>query len=196
MPASRIADQRDADLDRRQPELRADCDLLNGAAQDLRAERRRLLRALVSNLNFGKNVFSLSYDEQILKGWYNRPADWQIGATVQHEILPRVSVEVGYLRRWLQNFTVTDNRAGAPSDFTEFSVTAPLDPRLPGGGGYVVGGLYDVIPDKFGLTDNYRTYSPAYGNVSHDLQRRGRQRQRAAAERLAGAGRARAPGSR
>ena len=93
-----------------------------------------------ANANFGKEVFSLSYDEQILKGWYNRPADWQIGATVQHEILPRVSVEVGYTRRWLQNFTVTDNRAAAPSDFTQFSVTAPLDPRLPGGGGYVVDG--------------------------------------------------------
>jgi hypothetical protein len=108
----------------------------------------------------------LSYDEQILKGWYNRPSDWQITATVQQEVFPRVSVEVGYTRRWLQNFTVTDNLAVAPSDFTEFSVTAPNDPRLPGGGGYVVSGLYNVNPDKFGETDNYRTYAPAYGNVS------------------------------
>jgi hypothetical protein len=119
-----------------------------------------------SNSNFGKEVFSLSYDEQIMKGWYNRPSDWQITATIQQEILPRVSVEAGYTRRWLQNFTVTDNRAVGPSDFTEFSVTAPLDPRLPGGGGYAVSGLYNVNPDKFGQTDNYRTYSPAYGNVS------------------------------
>ena len=143
----------------------ADCDLMNGAAQDLRASGGDSCGAW-SNANFGKEVFSLSYDPQILKGWYNRPADWQIGATAQHEILPRVSAEVGYTRRWLQNFTVTDNRATAPSDFTPFSVTAPLDPRLPGGGGYVVSGLYDVIPSKFGQTDNFRTYSPAYGNVS------------------------------
>ncbi len=111
-------------------------------------------------------MYSLSYDEQILKGWYNRPSDWLIGLTVQHEILPRISVEASYLRRWLQNFTVTDNRAVSPSDFKEFSVTAPLDSRLPGGGGYVVSGLYNVNPDKFGQTDNYRTYSPTYGDVS------------------------------
>jgi hypothetical protein len=69
-----------------------DCDLMNGSSQDLRAGGGDLCGAW-SNLNFGKNVYSLSYDEQILKGWYNRPADWQIGATVQHEVLPRVSVE-------------------------------------------------------------------------------------------------------
>ena len=143
----------------------ADCDLMVGTAQDLRAGGGDFCGAW-SNLNFGKDVYSLSYDENILKGWYNRPSDWQIGATVQHEVLPRISVEVSYVRRWLQNFTVTDNRAVAASDFTEFSVTAPTDPRLPGGGGYVVGNLYNVVPSKFGLTDQYRTYSPGFGNVS------------------------------
>jgi hypothetical protein len=142
-----------------------DCNLMVGTLQDLRASGGDLCGAW-SNSSFGKNVYSLSYDEQILKGWYNRPSDWLIGVTVQHEILPRVSVEASYLRRWLQNFTVTDNRAVSPSDFTEFSVTAPLDPRLPGGGGYVVSGLYNVNNDKFGQTDNYRTYSPTYGDVS------------------------------
>jgi hypothetical protein len=142
-----------------------DCDLMVGTAQDLRASGGDQCGAW-DNLNFAKNIYSLSYDEQILKGWYNRPSDWLIGATVQHELIPRVSVEVSYLRRWLQNFTVTDNRAVSPSDFDEFSVTAPLDPRLPGGGGYVVSGLYNVKNEKFGLTDNYRTYSPQYGDVS------------------------------
>ncbi len=142
-----------------------DCDLMSGVSQDLRTGGGDFCGAW-SNANFGKNVYSLSYDEQILKGWYNRPADWQIGATIQHEVLPRVSVEVGFVRRWLQNFTVTDNLALAPADFTPFSVTAPVDSRLPNGGGYVVDGLYNVVPAKFGLTDNYRTYSPGFGNVS------------------------------
>ena len=45
-------------------------------------------------------------------------------------------------------------------------MVAPLDPRLPGGGGYTVGPIYNVNPDKFGVTDDFRTYSPVYGNVS------------------------------
>ena len=82
---------------------------------------------------------------------------------MQHEVLPRVAVEVGYFRRWMENFTVTDNRAVSVSDFTPFSVTAPLDPRLPGGGGGTVSGLYNVVPAKFGQTDNYLTDAAAYG---------------------------------
>jgi Carboxypeptidase regulatory-like domain len=142
-----------------------DCNLMNPSAQDLRGSGGDFC-GQISNLNFGQNVYSSSYDPNILKGWGTRPGDWQIGVTMQHEILPRVSLEVGYLRRWLQNFTVSDNLAVQPSDFTSFSVTAPLDPRLPGGGSYVLGGLYDVNPAKFGQTNNYVTYAPAYGNIS------------------------------
>jgi hypothetical protein len=122
--------------------------------------------AQISDLNFGKNVYTLSYDENILKGWYNRPSDWILGASIQHELFPRVSVDVAYTRRWLQNFTVTDNRATTPADYTPFSITAPLDSRLPGGGGYVVSGLYDIVPEKFSAVDNYRTYAPDYGKIS------------------------------
>ena len=46
-----------------------------------------------------------------------RPGDWQFGASVQQQLLPRVSVEVGYFRRWLQNFIVTDNLLVAASNF-------------------------------------------------------------------------------
>jgi hypothetical protein len=142
-----------------------DCVLEDGSAQDLRATGGDFCGAL-SNQNFGKNVYSLSYDDQILKGWGVRPSDWMITATVQHEILPRVSVSFGYTRRWLSNFTVTDNRATTAEDYTPFSAVAPLDPRLPGGGGYVVSGLYDVVPSKFNAVDNYRTYAPNYGTIS------------------------------
>ena len=61
-------------------------------------------------------------DPDLLVGWGVRPRDWQFGVSVQQQLLPRVSVEVGYLKRWLQNFTATDNLAVASSDFTEFSM--------------------------------------------------------------------------
>jgi len=75
-------------------------------------------------------------------------------------------MEVGYFRRWWGNTTVTDNRAVAASDFSPFSVTAPSDPRLPGGGGQTISGLYDVAPGKFGQTDNFITLSRNFGSQS------------------------------
>ena len=45
----------------------------------------------------------------VLQGWGVRPYDWQWGASVQQEILPRTSLEVGYARRWFNNFFVNDN---------------------------------------------------------------------------------------
>ena len=88
-------------------------------------------------------------DPGILNGWSVRPADWQIGASIQQELMPRMSVEVGYFRRWLTNFTTTDNESLGAVDFDSFSFTAPADPRLPGGGGYVVSGLYNVTAAGF-----------------------------------------------
>ncbi|HEY1304759.1 MAG TPA: TonB-dependent receptor [Vicinamibacterales bacterium] len=150
-----------------------DCDLTNGASQDLRASGGDQCGAW-ANPNFGKAVdangnpiYSLGYAEKILKGWGTRPSDWQIGVTLQQEILPRVSIEVGYSRRWLRNFTVTDNLAISPGDFDQFNVIAPSDPRLPGGGGFTVSGLYNVKPDKFSVApNNLRTYAPDYGKIS------------------------------
>jgi len=140
-----------------------DCDLLNPNAQDLRAGGGDSCGRL-SDVNFGQPVFSNSIDPAILGGWGIRPSDWGFGVSVQHEVLPRVSVDAGYFRRWLNNFTITDNRAVAPQDFTAFSITAPGDSRLPGGGGYAVSGLYNVVDARFGLTDNLVTNAGNYGN--------------------------------
>ena len=97
-----------------------------------------------------------------------RSGDWQWGASVQQEVLPRVAVEVGYQRRWLVNSTVTDNRARGPEDHTEFGVNIPVDPRLPGGGGGVLDGLYNVTATAATrLNDNYQT-------LDHELRRAGR----------------------
>jgi hypothetical protein len=88
-------------------------------------------------------------DPGILNGWSVRPGDWQIGASIQQQLMPRMSVEVGYFRRWLTNFTTTDNEALGPDDFTAFSIAAPSDSRLPDGGGYTIAGLYNVTAAGF-----------------------------------------------
>ena len=103
-------------------------------------------------------------DPALLNGWGIRPNDWQIGASIQQQIMPRVSVEIGYFRRWLQNFTATDNTLVTPADFTPFTVTAPSDSRLPGGGGYPVPGLFNVVQSKFGQTSNNVTDSANFGD--------------------------------
>ena len=46
-------------------------------------------------------------------------------------------MEVAYSRRWYHGQTVNDNLLTQPSDYTPYSITAPQDPRLPDGGGYV-----------------------------------------------------------
>jgi hypothetical protein len=62
----------------------------------------------------------------------------QLGVSVQHEILPRLSADVSYNRRWFQNFFVDDNQLVSPSDYTAWTYIAPHHPDLPGGGGYPV----------------------------------------------------------
>jgi hypothetical protein len=62
---------------------------------------------------------------------------------VQREIMPRVSLDVSYFRRWFGNFTATDNLAVGPADYRSFSIVTPLDSRLPGGGGETITGFND-----------------------------------------------------
>ena len=139
-----------------------DCDLLNPAAQDLQSQGGDICGVL-SNTNFGQNILTNNFAPEILDGWGVRPSDWNLAVSVQHQVLPRAAVEVAYIRRWYRGFFAADNVLLQPSDFTPFSIAAPQDPRLPGGGGYVVSGLYDVVPEKAGQVSNLVADSADYG---------------------------------
>ncbi len=123
-----------------------DCDLLNPASQDNRAAGGDLCGGWL-NLNFGNFLPSTFYDPAILNGWGVRPWNWEFSTSVQHEIMPRVSVNVGYYRRVQGNFFVTDNEAVTPADYLPFSVTVPADSRLPDAG-QTITGLYRPARDR------------------------------------------------
>jgi hypothetical protein len=120
----------------------------------------------LSNVNFGKVVPRTTFSPDVFSGWGVRPSNWEFSATVQHEVLPRVSAEVGYFRRAWGNHWRTDNLAVTPADFDPFCITAPVDARLPGGGGNQICGLYDVKPSKFGQSDDFVQAADTFGNAT------------------------------
>ena len=113
-----------------------DCDLLNPAAQNNLATGGDNCVALGgNNLNFGNaNPNTTTINPAILGGWGVRPYDWQFGTSVQQQVLPRVSVEVSYNRRWWGNFFVTDNTLTTAADYDQYSLTIPQHDNLPEGG--------------------------------------------------------------
>lgn len=132
------------------------CDLLNVKANGE--------CSALSNENFGTVVTNLTYDTKTLTGWGKRNYNWEVSAGVQQQLVPRVSADLTYFRRWYGNFVIVDDLAVGPNDFDPYTITAPKDPRLPGGGGYAVPG-FDIKPAKFGVpAQPYVTLSSKYGN--------------------------------
>jgi hypothetical protein len=107
-----------------------------------------------------------------LSGWGVRPYDWQFGVSVQQEIVPRTSLEVSYNRRWFGNFFVFDNINLAASDFQLVTMNAPLNSKLPNGGGYPVsyyipkaGVNTSNIQDKFTFAGDYGDWTNHWQGV-------------------------------
>jgi hypothetical protein len=117
----------------------------------------------ISNLAFGQSRITTRYAEDALTGFRHRGSNWDLSSEIQHEIRSGLSMTGGYYRNWYNNFLVTDNLAVTPANYDPFCVTAPSDPRLPGGGGYQVCGVYDVNPAFFGLVNNRVTQDTNYG---------------------------------
>ncbi len=141
---------------------RVDCDILNFAAQTVPGGD--VCGAVTGNsLNYGQPGTSTRVNPALLGGWGVRPTDSQWGINLQQELAPRVSLEVGYNRRWWNNFTVTDNTLVGPNDYEKWTVTAPLDSRLPGGGGYPITMYTMTAAAAARGADNYVTFETDYG---------------------------------
>ena len=138
-----------------------DCDLLNFGLQNTQDTCAALTG---DNLNFGRsgsNVTQINQDT--LRGWGVRENDWQWGVTVQQQIVPRVSVEVGYAHRSFYGFTVTDNLVRDPSQYDAWTINAPTDSRLPGGGGYPVVMYTPTAAAAALAARNYVTFESDFG---------------------------------
>ncbi len=143
-----------------------DCNLSNPAAQSPATTGSVDTCGPWLNSNFGNPFSTTTVNPDVLHGWGIRPYDWQFGVTIQQEIVPRVSVDVSYNRRWWGNFFFTHNRAIGPQDFDIATMTAPSNPNLPNGGGYPVSFYTRNARSPLGATDNYYTFASDYGDVS------------------------------
>jgi hypothetical protein len=87
-----------------------------------------------------------------------RGYNWEYSTSLQHELMERVSVNVGYYRRQFYNLDVIDNQFLAPSDWSPFGITTPTDQRLPLSGQPIE--MFTLNSTAVGRpTDNLRTFS-------------------------------------
>jgi hypothetical protein len=119
----------------------------------------------IDNQNFGKNNPNATrWDPAVLEGYGDRDANWDFSTEVQHELRPGFAVtggyyynNGGYTRQGGSRKRVTDNTLVGPEDYDLYCVKAPLDSRLPNGGGYDVCGNANIRQDKFGKVSNLVT---------------------------------------
>lgn len=116
-----------------------------------------------NNLNFGKPRATTTYDEDVLRGRFKRSYSWETNVGVQQEVRPGIAVTAGFYRRSTGNDRAIDNTLIGPGSYDTFCMTAPSDPRLPGGGGQRICGLSDLKSSARGLVNNYATYAETLG---------------------------------
>jgi hypothetical protein len=142
--------------DPRRDNFRPDCDLLN-------YQPNGECGLLQNAATFGTVTPGTTYDPDLLVGWGKRDFNWEFTTSVQHEVVPRLSVEVQYARRWYGNFRVQDDLAIGPGNYDRFTMTTPSDARLPDGGGYTLTG-FDLKPTASTTQNNFVTLADRFGD--------------------------------
>lgn len=152
--------------------MTADCDLSNPAAQGPAG-----YAALGSGTDYcgpipadwGQAVFTPNtrFNPDTISGWGNRGWNWEFSTGVQHELMQGVSLDVGYYRKIFGNLLAINNEAFGPEFFDTYTLTAPTDAGLPGGGGYEVGPFIDPKPGVLDAgipNSNYQTFADEFGD--------------------------------
>ena len=139
-----------------------DCNLLNPALQNpANGSVDTCVAATGNNANFGRIQAATIVDPELLKGWGVRTHDYQTEVTLQQEVLPRVSAEVSYIRRTFHGFRVTNDLNRNPqTDWLNYTINAPSDSRLPGGGNYPI---LVYIANTQAPAQNFLTKERTYG---------------------------------
>ena len=146
-----------------------DCNLLNYA--DQLGPGTGECGPLANAATFGTVIPGATFDPEMMVGWGKRDFNWEFTTSVQHEIIPRMSVEVQYARRWYGNFRVQDDLAVTPANYDRFTFTTPVDERLPDGGGVTLT-AYDLKPGPAAqnlfvtLADNYGKQTEHFDGVN------------------------------
>jgi hypothetical protein len=118
-----------------------DCDLLNPSANG------ECAASSSTQANFGKLGAQTIVDPSVLEGWGVRAHDYQYTVTVQQQLFPSVSFDGAFTHRTFHGFFNTTDLSkhaggvlsGSPAgSYETYTLQAPIDSRLAGGGGYDV----------------------------------------------------------
>ena len=116
--------------------------------------------------NFGQFSGTSRPDPDLARGY-----NWEYSVSVQHELMPKVSVTGGYYRRRFGALRVNDNLNLDPNaDWNSFNIVGPVDARFPTGGGENIT-MYSLNTNKNGTAaDNLVTFSTLNNNIYNGFE--------------------------
>jgi hypothetical protein len=122
--------------------------------------------ALIAASTFGTLIPGRNYDPDLMTGWGKRANNWEFTTSVQQELMPRVSLDVQYARRWYGNIRVMDDQSVTAANYFPFSIPVPSD--LGGGTltGYTVGPGVPAPSYFITLSDNYGKMTEHFDGVN------------------------------
>jgi hypothetical protein len=116
------------------------------------------------------NNFGLPAGGTVVDPNLPRPTNWEETVSVQHELIPNVSLTAGFYHRTFQHIQYTKNTLVNPdTDYTPFTITVPKNPNLPDGGGQVIT-MYNLNPTKLGVQNNVLTWSDKNSRVYNGIE--------------------------